>query len=303
MASNLQSFATLSTSPSSLSFSLIPSPPCWRLSLSRCSPCCGQQPLRQRRRPLRVCSDLLTGKSFTFALCHRHDCCGSGLHRRPQPSSRPPPTFRRLPLARPTLFPRHEIRFQTRSASEGFAVDDVDVVVPGLLYGRDVAVHGLGGILYFRSQVDLDHRLSPPPPLTVPVVIVVKPSRISSPGNISLNHETPPPANFSDRGVSEPPNAEGTEDRTVVSPSSDPASFDPFSPAESPEKADLLSSASRLSLESSIALITEPEATSQSIGEGWNLMQPFPTLAEATKPPEVPCPFDPQSLDCSWRES
>ncbi|GFY90627.1 hypothetical protein Acr_07g0008240 [Actinidia rufa] len=108
---------------------------------------------------------------------------------------------------------------------------------------------------------------------------------------------------FSDRGVSEPPNAEGTEDRTVVSPSSDPASFDPFSPAESPEKADLLSSASRLSLESSIALITEPEATSQSIGEGWNLMQPFPTLAEATKPPEVPCPFDPQSLDCSWRES
>ncbi|GFY94818.1 fasciclin-like arabinogalactan family protein [Actinidia rufa] len=250
-----------------------------------------------------IYSDLLDGNSFTLfaptdASLFSLDMTASAadytasLRLHVVPSRLSASDLRRLPSGSllPTLFPRHEIRFQRRPASDGISVDDVDVVVPGLFYGRDVAVHGLGGILYFTSQVDRDHRSSPPPPPTVPVGHRRSPHppenqygnhgehrhHAHPPENISPNRMPAPPANFSDNVVSEPSNAEGTDDRKVVSPSPDPASFDRFPRADSLEKAYLVSSASRFSPESSTAPITEPEATSSSIGEGWNLMQPFP---------------------------
>ncbi|KAI3770288.1 hypothetical protein L6452_01415 [Arctium lappa] len=51
----------------------------------------------------------------------------------------------------PTLVPGQDILVeQRRSPRSLITVGGVDVVVPGMFYGRDIAVHGLGGILEFR---------------------------------------------------------------------------------------------------------------------------------------------------------
>ncbi|KAI7979008.1 Fasciclin-like arabinogalactan protein 19 [Camellia lanceoleosa] len=63
----------------------------------------------------------------------------------------------------PTLLPIHDIQVQRRPESENFTTNGVDVV-PGLFFGRNIAVHGLGGILSFRTQIGLGHGSSFLPP-------------------------------------------------------------------------------------------------------------------------------------------
>ncbi|KAA8536512.1 hypothetical protein F0562_028991 [Nyssa sinensis] len=106
-----------------------------------------------------------------------------------------------------TLVPLHDISIE-RLPSLGFDIitaNGINVVVPGLFYGRDIAVHGLGGILSFRSQIG-QRQDSPPPP---------------SEANFSGNHSSvvgdshaPPPENsssfdrFAQRQDSPPPPSE-----------------------------------------------------------------------------------------------
>ncbi|CAL5358398.1 unnamed protein product [Camellia sinensis] len=110
----------------------------------------------------------------------------------------------------PTLLPIHDIQVQRRPESENFTANGVDVV-PGLFFGRNIAVHGLGGILSFRTQIGLGHGSS-----------------------------LPPPANLYNNQSSRPPVVEQRHDppSEVLYPVPEPASFDPFSPADSPEIGD-----------------------------------------------------------------
>ncbi|KAK3230840.1 hypothetical protein Dsin_002721 [Dipteronia sinensis] len=73
----------------------------------------------------------------------------------------------------PTLLYSHELLVLRRRQVNTFVVhgggggdgdsgSTVDVVMPGLYYSRDVAVHGLGGILTLRSKIDASANLSPP---------------------------------------------------------------------------------------------------------------------------------------------
>ncbi|CAM8987040.1 unnamed protein product [Rhodiola kirilowii] len=59
----------------------------------------------------------------------------------------------------PTLLTWREIRVHRRQLRRAavIAVDGVNVVVPGLFYGEGVAVHGLAGVLNFRSQIAVRH--------------------------------------------------------------------------------------------------------------------------------------------------
>ncbi|KAL5857213.1 hypothetical protein ACOSQ3_004671 [Xanthoceras sorbifolium] len=68
-----------------------------------------------------------------------------------------------------TLLPSRQLRVLRSQELNTFVVDGgggdgsaVQVVFPGLYYSRDVAVHGLGGILTFRSKIG-GSVLSPPP--------------------------------------------------------------------------------------------------------------------------------------------
>ncbi|KAL5781748.1 hypothetical protein ACOSP7_006777 [Xanthoceras sorbifolium] len=70
----------------------------------------------------------------------------------------------------PTLLPSRELRVIRSQEVNTFVVDGrdgdgsaVEVVFPGLYYSRDVAVHGLGGILTFRSETGGSFNPSLPP--------------------------------------------------------------------------------------------------------------------------------------------
>lgn len=53
----------------------------------------------------------------------------------------------------PTLASGQDIVVEQRRSSRSLiTVGGVDIVVPGMFYGRDIAVHGLGGILEYRSH-------------------------------------------------------------------------------------------------------------------------------------------------------
>lgn len=54
------------------------------------------------------------------------------------------------------------------SRSNAISVNGVNVVLPGLYYGRHVAVHGLGGILSLHSQIGFPFDSPPPLPLFRP---------------------------------------------------------------------------------------------------------------------------------------
>ncbi|XP_076960254.1 uncharacterized protein LOC143636574 [Bidens hawaiensis] len=62
-----------------------------------------------------------------------------------------------------TLVPGRDIHVeQRRSVRSLITIGGVDIVVPGMHYGRNMAVHGLGGILEYRNH---HSRNSPPPPV------------------------------------------------------------------------------------------------------------------------------------------
>ncbi|TKY71304.1 Fasciclin arabinogalactan protein 19 [Spatholobus suberectus] len=63
----------------------------------------------------------------------------------------------------PTLLPQRRLQLTRRTPSAAVAVGGVDVAFPGLFYGRNVAVHGLAGILSLRSN-------NSPSPSPAPVV-------------------------------------------------------------------------------------------------------------------------------------
>ncbi|KAF8404442.1 hypothetical protein HHK36_009327 [Tetracentron sinense] len=106
-----------------------------------------------------------------------------------------------------TLLPRHDIHVSRRRSPESLiiTVDGVDVVFPGLYYGRDIAVHGLGGILSLRSPIGTS--------------------------------QTPPPANLSSI-ESFPPNNNGIDTSTRISPGPEPSRIG-ISPGSESESQDI----------------------------------------------------------------
>jgi|UniRef100_A0A2N9HFA5 hypothetical protein len=76
--------------------------------------------------------------------------------------------LRRLHLSSlPTLIPSRHLRLTTKPQIHDHrrllvvSVNDVDVVFPGLYYGRYVAVHGLNGILNLRQHSSALHTVRP----------------------------------------------------------------------------------------------------------------------------------------------
>ncbi|XP_027338076.1 uncharacterized protein LOC113852014 [Abrus precatorius] len=64
----------------------------------------------------------------------------------------------------PTLLSQRHLQLTRSSPSAAITIAGVDVAFPGLYYGRDIAVHGLAGILSLRSNI------SPPPTQVVPPI-------------------------------------------------------------------------------------------------------------------------------------
>ncbi|KAL7001984.1 hypothetical protein U1Q18_003132 [Sarracenia purpurea var. burkii] len=230
-----------------------------------------------------------------------------------------------------TLVPHRDIHVQRNPMSEIVTVDGIDVVMPGLFYGQDIAVHGLGGILSLRYQsspplgADHHHSTHPPPNLyddhgsQSPVVEnhhdPRPPAHFSSHHGsavIGHHHASPLPANVSDHYISEPPSAERTENRTIVSPSPEPASFDRLSPTKSQEKAGsplVLLPDNGLSPESSTDPDSSPSTERPELSvanvdnlaapdEVWTLMQP-----DFSSTTEIPLPIDSEIVDCREEES
>ncbi|KAK2638698.1 hypothetical protein Ddye_026493 [Dipteronia dyeriana] len=182
-------------------------------------------------------------------------------------------------------------------------VSAVEVVMPGLYYSRDVAVHGLGGILTLRSKIDASANLSPPPVpsnnknRTVffpPFPRINTSSSINSrnrnvffppvpriPEILPINHTVRPP--LDNRTNSSPPsvNRTGTFNRSnrtdsspvnrtgVVSPSPGPAVVENSlsSPTESPKSGDVLTLVLSPDNSPSLAPTTAEESKSKKIGE------------------------------------
>ncbi|KAK2992799.1 hypothetical protein RJ640_009096 [Escallonia rubra] len=124
----------------------------------------------------------------------------------------------------PTLMPNHTIRVERRP--DVITVDGVVIVVPGMFYGRNVAVHGLGGAL-------TTSRAPPPHPQADPGANVTSnhTSGVSPPDELQA---PPPPANLTEGGGLGPV-SDGIGNGTVVSPPvPQPASVNGFSPSISP---------------------------------------------------------------------
>ncbi|XAR53104.1 hypothetical protein NMG60_11021508 [Bertholletia excelsa] len=182
-----------------------------------------------------------------------------------------------------TLMPRHEIRIERRPLSDILAADGIELVVPGLFYGRDIAVHGLGGILNFRSQIGLHHKypppqvsfhLHPPPP---PAGYNQSPrwNYTVSHGLPDVDgHHAPPPDN-------NPSTDGGAESRRVASPVTKSATFNQFPPVQSPEQAG-----SPVETWPANALLPESSAV--------------PNLAPDREPPAPSMPKDADSATPPW---
>ncbi|KAJ1419936.1 FAS1 domain [Sesbania bispinosa] len=109
----------------------------------------------------------------------------------------------------PTLLPQRSLLLTRRPASSIMDVGGVRIAFPGIFYGRDVAVHGLAGILSLRS-------INPPSPAPVlpPIRSAHSPhfSPRSSPGspeNQTVLEPEPdwmvhPPVNLGDSPVATP---------------------------------------------------------------------------------------------------
>ncbi|CAA2982732.1 Hypothetical predicted protein [Olea europaea subsp. europaea] len=133
--------------------------------------------------------------------------------------------LRRLPFGYglDTLVKYHVIKVSHRSGSlisdnDAINLDGVEVVLPGLFYSRDIAVHGLGGMLNclktgFGSGQDSPSAAPSEPPIYSPVIN----------GIGAAPHGT----NFA--GFHEPPY------NAIESPVPEPAVFGRYSPANSPE--------------------------------------------------------------------
>ncbi|KAK9217994.1 hypothetical protein WN943_006628 [Citrus x changshan-huyou] len=126
----------------------------------------------------------------------------------------------------PTLLPSRDLHV-TRGDSGALLVGGVQVVMPGLYYSSYVAVHGLAGILTFRSPINnnhsngnfwfrpLNHTAAFPPPPLVPR-IQTNPSPVNP--TIVSPSQVPIPASF-----------------PVLSPAPGPEGLHGYTPAESPE--------------------------------------------------------------------
>ncbi|CAL0334333.1 unnamed protein product [Lupinus luteus] len=96
------------------------------------------------------------------------------LHVIPRRLSLPQLRLLRDGYTLPTLLQDRHVSITRRDASV-ISVAGVDVLFPGLFYGRDVAVHGLAGILRLRSNVvdegsGSSHSSSPSPAPVLPPV-------------------------------------------------------------------------------------------------------------------------------------
>ncbi|KAK1440319.1 hypothetical protein QVD17_06144 [Tagetes erecta] len=111
----------------------------------------------------------------------------------------------------PTLVPGRDIHVeQRRSVRSLITIGGVDIVVPGMFYGRDMAVHGLGGILEYRH-----HTRSSPANLSGNFT---SPNRSSPPiYNITGNYTFQFPV-----AIQSPLSSHRTQNQTVLSP--DPSS-------------------------------------------------------------------------------
>ncbi|KAK7328233.1 hypothetical protein VNO77_22335 [Canavalia gladiata] len=141
----------------------------------------------------------------------------------------------------PTLLLQRRLQLTRRPLSSAVSVGGVDIAFPGLFYGRNVAVHGLAGILSLRSNNppspapvfppirSADHRFysprrSPNPPENQPVSPL--PVEARAPGASTVTRQAPasstvngmvdeperefdwtvlPPANLGDSPVASPP--------------------------------------------------------------------------------------------------
>ncbi|XP_058088556.1 uncharacterized protein LOC131235399 [Magnolia sinica] len=119
--------------------------------------------------------DILSGHSFTFFV--PTDSALFALDMRSSASHyiqtlRCHVTLRRLPTSSlaslspclsflPTLHPRRTVFISRRPSlspgSDILTVNGVDIIFPGLFYGRNIAVHGLDGILTTRLPVGIRH--------------------------------------------------------------------------------------------------------------------------------------------------
>ncbi|KAL2513814.1 uncharacterized protein Fot_27785 [Forsythia ovata] len=121
-----------------------------------------------------------------------------------------------------TLAKNHAIRVESRSLisdNDVINLDGVEMVLPGLFYSRDIAVHGLGGILNclisgFGSGQDSSAPSEPP---------ILGPNSSNSPATLT---------NFT--GFLEPPISGWLDNNTIESPVPEPAVLSEYSPENSP---------------------------------------------------------------------
>lgn len=152
-----------------------------------------------------------------------------------------------------------ERRSSTTSSDDAITVDGVGVLLPGLFYSRNLAVHGLGGILNCTSNQESK---TPPPPVEDNDAHIPPPSNFSSPIDsgsstdaddtkapslspsnlppddrfnsplINDSEEKPLPSHFSDHVF--PPSSRYVDEDTITSTEPEPPVGHGFSPADSP---------------------------------------------------------------------
>ncbi|XP_023740559.1 fasciclin-like arabinogalactan protein 19 [Lactuca sativa] len=188
----------------------------------------------------------------------------------------------------PTLMPGQNILVeQRRDPRSLITVGGVDIVVPGMFYGRDIAVHGLDGILEFRP-----HTRS-----SLPNVTAASLSDLS--GNMSLQspdadlpppssstQDLPPPLDYNPIGnltfqfpedVQSPPSDSSSD----LSPTTDGIASPNQSPSDSTYLEEHVSRAKLLELTSAVADDDLSSATEQTS----NRLQKF-------------TPADDETVDC-----
>lgn len=131
-----------------------------------------------------------------------------------------------------SLDPSHDIVLESRGSlanDDVMSVDGIAITVPDLFDGRDIVVHGLGGII--RSQIGSNQG---PPPMNMTGNESNDTSQ--SPPEGHLHDAAPPPVDLVDFGGFEPSSNEEIDYVPVVSPlpeQPEPVSVNGFSPANS----------------------------------------------------------------------
>ncbi|KAM7499181.1 hypothetical protein LguiA_023595 [Lonicera macranthoides] len=188
-----------------------------------------------------------------------------------------------------SLDPSHDIVLESRGSlanDDVMSVDGIAIAVPDLFYGRDIVVHGLGGIISLRSQIGSNQGPSP-----MNMTGNESNDTSQSPPEGHLHDAAPPPVDLVDFGGFEPSSNDEIDYVPVVSPLPEPASVNGFSPVNSPGSVaspvdDLSESVSSPVADSPVSVTPPVDDLPQSDGSAFDISPAY------AFPPDIPADLD-----------